>query len=75
MYHKVLERQIKNFFGDPSSLPKPWQDFLQAVSDTYVHSDEDREMAERSLDISSKELGAINAKLAAEKQNFEAKTK
>ncbi len=55
MLHKILERQLKRFFGSTQTPPKEWQEFLQAISDTYVHYDEDRVLIERSLDISSRE--------------------
>ena len=42
MLHKILERQLKRFFGSTQTPPKEWQEFLQAISDTYVHYDEDR---------------------------------
>ena len=55
-FHKTLERQIKKFLGEQVSLSPELMGLLQAVSDTYVHSDEDRALIERSLELSSKEL-------------------
>lgn len=58
--NKVLERQIKNFFGNIESIPQNLYSFLKIVSDTYDHNEEDRLLTERSLEISSKELGDLN---------------
>ncbi len=69
--HKVLERQLKKYFGD-RPIPKEWEAFLSAVSETYQHADEDRALVERSLEISSTELTAINKQLQEEKIRDEA---
>ena len=42
------------------------QKLLQAISDAYDHYDEDHELLERSLNISSKELGEKNSRLEEE---------
>lgn len=72
MYHATLERQLKKYLSG-QALPKYLLPFLQAVSDTYSHADEDQRLAERSLEISSKELGEINAHLLEEKNRLEEK--
>lgn len=61
-YHKVLERQISKFSGE---------ELLQAISATYTHSDEDRALLERSLEISSTELEELNRQLQSEKDRIE----
>jgi len=85
--HRTLERQIKKYLADQSTRPEGWDSFLQAISDTYIHSDEDRALIERSLEISSQELtdkyqnlrasleGAeeLEKKLQSEKLNVEEK--
>lgn len=55
-YHKTLARQIQKHLSNPPNTPQ-FSRFLQTVSDTYVHFDEDRALIERSLEISSQELG------------------
>ncbi|OGC81073.1 hypothetical protein A2943_02060 [Candidatus Adlerbacteria bacterium RIFCSPLOWO2_01_FULL_51_16] len=55
--NKVLERQIKKIFGNIESVPQSLYVFLEVVSETYDHAEEDRLLIERSLEISSKELG------------------
>ena len=72
--NKVLERQIKKVFGGVESIPQELHPFIKLVSDTYDHAEEDRLLIERSLEISSKELGELNKKLKEEaetmKKNF-----
>ena len=64
--NKTLERQIKKIFGNIESVPPNLYPFLKVVSDTYDSAEEDRKLIERSLEISSKELGGLNEKLRAE---------
>ncbi|MES2006650.1 MAG: hypothetical protein V4436_00915 [Patescibacteria group bacterium] len=64
--NKVLERQLKKIFGSIEQVPQGLDAFLTLVSDTYDHAEEDRLMIERSLDISSKELGELNKKTREE---------
>jgi hypothetical protein len=73
MYHRILERQIKKFL-DPQPIPKSLQPLLQAISDTYAHADEDQKLLERSLSISSREMGETNARLLEEKKVLEDRT-
>jgi len=70
--HRLLERQLKKYFGEGFKVPKEWQSFLAAVGETYFHWEEDRGLLERSLELSSKELMENNKKLAQEKARDEA---
>jgi len=54
--HRILERQIKQYLGQTPSISPQWKTFLEAVSRTYTHLDEDRALLNHSLDISSKEF-------------------
>ena len=49
-----------------ATLSPEWRKFLDAISETYVHFDEDRTLLTRSIEISSKELTTINQRLKAE---------
>lgn len=75
--HKLLERQIRRFFGeiDPKKTRPEWMSFLQVISDTYDHSDQDRELSLRSLDLSSQEFVKLNAQLLHEKEIIEEKVR
>ncbi|MEK7548595.1 MAG: ATP-binding protein [Patescibacteria group bacterium] len=66
--HKVLKRQLERMLAAGESVPVGWQDFLAAISDTYTHYDEGRTLSERSLDLSSKEMVAVNQKLQKEEE-------
>ncbi|MBS4099533.1 MAG: histidine kinase [Sulfuricella sp.] len=61
--HRLLERQLKRFFGDPATLSPQVAAFAGAVDEAYQAADADRLMIERSLDLMSKELGESNAGL------------
>ncbi len=58
--HRLLERQIKRFFGDPAALPPEIAALAAAVDEAYAAADADRLMIERSLDLMSKELTETN---------------
>ncbi len=60
--HRILVRQIKKYLGNNIPAIPGWEEFIKSVSDTYDNSDEDRELIERSLEISSKELKEAEAR-------------
>ncbi len=63
LMNRLLTRQLCRHFGDLQKVPKELDCFLQTVSDTYNHHDQDRLLVERSLEISSEELSAVNSEL------------
>ena len=63
--HSLLKRQLKRCFSDQFSIPKDFQRFIDAVNDAYWESDMDREMLERSLELSSQELLQANSEVRA----------
>ncbi len=63
--HSLLKRQLKRYFGQEFSIPDEWQGFINAVNNAYRESDLDREMLERSLELSSQELLQVNSELRA----------
>jgi len=65
-YSKTLRRQIQKYLRENENLPD-LKDFLQAVNDTYRFSDRDRELLERTLDLTSAELTALNEKFREER--------
>ncbi len=73
--HPTLRRQFKKVFGEKIRVPKDLAPFLALVSATYEGFDEDRQLLERSLDISSEELSQINAQLRKEKESIEEEIK
>ncbi|HVS03270.1 MAG TPA: EAL domain-containing protein [Thermoanaerobaculia bacterium] len=63
--HSLLARQLRQGFGSLDAAPERLRPFLELVDRAYREADEDRRMLERSLDLSSQELLAANAELAA----------
>jgi signal transduction histidine kinase/ActR/RegA family two-component response regulator len=63
--HSLLMRQVKRYFGPDFEVPGEWREFIDAVGAAYGAFDEDREMLERSLDLSSQELLQANAEMRA----------
>ena len=64
--NRLLVRQLRKLgLSEPGAVPGPeaWQQLLQAVSRTYASAEEDRYLLERSLDISSREMLALNENL------------
>ena len=59
--HSLLRRQLKRHH--PDAIPEEWRPFIAAVSQAYYQSDVDRQMLERSLDLSSEELGQANSQM------------
>ncbi len=69
--HRVLERQIKRFVGELNNVPPSLAPLFRAISDTYVHFDEDRTLSIRSLELSSKELLEYNQRLQEAREKVE----
>ena len=63
--HSLLKRQLKKSFGDSFNVPKEWKGFIDLVNSAYRESDMDRNMLERSLDLSSQELLQANSEMRA----------
>jgi two-component system, NtrC family, sensor kinase len=63
--HRLLTRQVKRYLGDLESMPEGWETFLNAVSDAYEQSDDDRNMMERTVELNSQELIALNSQIRA----------
>ena len=68
--HSLLRRQIKRFLGPWESVPAEWKDFMAGVDAAYRESDDDRNMLERALELSSQELLEANSELRAIFQAF-----
>jgi len=75
MYHKLLERQIRRNLKDTPDIPENIKGLLQAISDSYAHNESDRNMLERSLEISSGELNSANSKIREAYSEIEEKNK
>lgn len=65
-YHKLLDRQLRRYFGGLEQLPPGLERFLTAVSEAYQAADDDRRSIERSLELMSQELLERNDQLRIE---------
>lgn len=64
--HRTLARQLRKLDLTPADLPslESWRDFVTQVADIYQSNDDERRMAERAMEISSKEMRTLMDKLA-----------
>ena len=69
--HKLLARQIKRLFGEDDRLPAELGEFVAAIDAAYHQADADRELLERSLDLTSEELLEANAELRLDREGLE----
>ena len=74
-YHPTLQRQIEKYFGKDFQITPELSRFFEAVGKTYYGYDEDKDLFERSLDLSSKEQQELVDKLKESLRNLESKTK
>jgi PAS domain-containing protein len=63
--HPLLKRQLSRYKAGEEGPPEKWEKFLGAVDSAYEQSDTDRQMLERSLELSSQELLQTNSELRA----------
>src|ERR1035438_9567975 len=68
--HSLLRRQLKRQFGQVVDYPKEVQGLIDAVNEAYWQADGDRNMLERSLELSSQELLTANSEMRAVFQTF-----
>jgi len=61
--NSLLQRQLRKHHGESAAIPPEWQPFIDAVNQAYNEFDDDRRKLERSIDISSAELGHANSQL------------
>jgi PAS domain S-box-containing protein len=63
--HRLLERQLRKLHPDYPDIPEWMNPFLEAVSESYQHYDNDRLLMERAMKISSDELWEKKRELSA----------
>ena len=61
--HSLLKRQMRKYFNDSLEVPEEWQGFIEMVNNAYNEFDTDRNMLERSLELSSQELLQANTEM------------
>lgn len=63
--HRLLKRQLRRVYGKDAEIRGELAKLLDAVDKAYHQYDDDRQMLERSLDLSSSELLTANGELHA----------
>jgi signal transduction histidine kinase len=66
----LLRRQLKRFLGKDFTIPTEWKGFIAAVDSAYSDFDTDRELTERSTELSSQELLEANSDLVRSREMF-----
>ena len=62
-YHKILQRQINEYLKRGLKICPELDGLFKTISDTYMHYEKDRQLIERSMDLSSRELYQSNERL------------
>lgn len=75
MWNKLLERQLRRYIKTADVSGPEFQDLFAAISQAYTHNEEDRQLIERSLDLSSRELSDANKALREASRIIEQKNK
>jgi len=63
--HRLLKRQLKRFYKNGDAIPDEMREFVEQVDNAYRQFDDDREMVDRSLRLSSQELMQRNSEMRA----------
>ncbi|GAB5560807.1 MAG: hypothetical protein SynsKO_24540 [Synoicihabitans sp.] len=61
--HPLLARQIRKKLPGIDLSTEPWKQFLATVNETYQQADQEKEFAERTLDVVSTELTEANERI------------
>ena len=64
--HKLLQKQINRHLSDFNLEDKMFENFLQAINDSYLSFDRDKEISEHAFLESEKEYYEVNASLKKE---------
>jgi signal transduction histidine kinase len=64
--HRLLDRQLKKYLPEGMEQDEHLKRFIQAVNDSYLAFDKDKELSEHAFSISEKEYVEIQSKLRDE---------
>ena len=70
-FHKLLARQIKKTFGEADFENTKLIHFLEIVNQTYLQYDEEKDLIERTMELSSQELTDSLEKLRTQQEILE----
>ena len=68
--HALLQRQLRRYLDGVDLTAAPWPAFLEAVDQSYLEAEIDRNLVETAMEISSHELLQANAELRGLVQAF-----
>ena len=70
----LLQRQLRKLDLDPASPPSSdlWGQLLLRINETYLRAKDDRELLNRSLELSTAEMAKLNERLSGERDRMEA---
>lgn len=68
---KLLLRQLRRNSIEYDDLSDDFKNFLKSVENSYTHFEQDRQLIERTMDMSSQELSDANKLLNKQKQELE----
>jgi len=66
MFNKLLENQINKHFSGQKNIPAELLAFLEVISDSYDHHENDHNILKRSMELNSYKLTELNKKLSEE---------
>ncbi|MDB5283386.1 MAG: sensor protein [Bacteroidota bacterium] len=69
-YNKLLLKQIQKKFGNTDNLPPEVVELLNTVSQTYDYYERERQLLERSMDLSNDEMIEANRKLEQQSEKL-----
>jgi signal transduction histidine kinase/CheY-like chemotaxis protein len=65
-YHKLLTRQLKKYSADALTQNPAFLQFIEAVNDSYLAFDKDKELSDHAFMVSQEEFAQINQRLSEE---------
>ncbi|MFI4963431.1 MAG: ATP-binding protein [Legionellales bacterium] len=71
MFNKLLLKQIQKKYGSLENVPPEMLELLNTISHTYNYYERERQLLERSMDLSSNEMIEANEKLEQQAQKLQ----
>jgi len=65
-YHKLLQRQLNKYIGDDNITPEKFQRLVDAVNESYLAFEKDKELSDHAFTVSQQEYADINSLLREE---------
>ena len=68
--NRLLLKQIQKRYGDINDLPPEMVELFNSISQTYDQYEKEKQLIERSIDLSSQEMLEANSKLEQQAQKL-----